>query len=477
MSGDSTVGLTQEQCDFVVVGAGFAGLTAALRLSRHGSVIVLEARDYVGGRVLTNKLADGTWLDEGGTWFGPGQDYAYALAREMKVNLYPTYYKGDTVLLLADGTRVVSSDPENFPLMAICEAVDALWVLTELEEMAKEVPLDKPWNAPKAREWDQQTFAAWVDAQVDDAVARETVKTVMEGYFTCDPAEFSLLDALYLIHSHHGFAGLASTHGGDQQDRVEGGMQSIAHAIHHQLGKAVRLSSPVRVMRQVDGGVEAVYDGGVVRAKFAVVAMPPTVAGRISYDPPLPVERAMLVERAPSGEVIKFLLAYETPFWRKDGYSGMSGAVAHPITMTIDGSTNRDNLPALLIAFASGRHARAYAKLPKEERKQRVLDTLATRFNNPLAKTPIGYFEHDWSDDPWSGGGMIVHFPPGVLTNFGPALTACSGLIHWAGSESSGAFHCSINAAIASGDRACRDIVAAMKGSGPASAAATPLPT
>jgi monoamine oxidase len=132
--------------------------------------------------------------------------------------------------------------------------------------------------------------------------------------------------------------------------------------------------------------------------------------------------------------------------------------------MTIDGCTNRPGDPGLMIAFARGRHARALARLSKDERRCRVLDTLAKRFG-PLAATPLGgaegFFEHNWSTDPWSGGGMIAHFPPGLLTNFGPALRDPMERIHWAGSESSSAFHCSINAAIESGERVCKEIVVA----------------
>jgi monoamine oxidase len=468
MPGDSTVGLPQEQCDFVVVGAGFAGLTAALRLKKHGSVIVLEARDYVGGRVRTETLEDGpwsgTWIDLGGTWFGPGQTYAYDLAAEMGVPTYPTYDKGDSVLLLPDGTVVRS--PETFPLRELCTAIDAAVVLEELEEMAKEVPLDTPWTAPQAELWDGQTWATWVDTQLADSTptARAALKSVMEGFFTADAGELSLLHVLYLIHSHGGLMGLSAVKGGDQQDRVRGGAQAIALAIQGRLGDAVRLSSPVRQINQLADGVEVVADTVVVRANRAVVAMPPTVAGRIRYEPPLSTARAMLVERAPSGEVFKFLAMYEKPFWRDAGYSGVSGAISDPITLTIDGATDKQDAPGMIFAFAAGRNSRALAQLTKADRQRRVVETLAKRFDAPEALTPVSFFEHEWSDDPWSGGGMIVHFPPGVLTNFGPALTDPVGRIHWAGSESSGAFHCSINAAIESGERAAAHVVAAMSG-------------
>jgi monoamine oxidase len=222
----------------------------------------------------------------------------------------------------------------------------------------------------------------------------------------------------------------------------------------------------VRRITQDGDGVEVVSDTVVVRAKRAVVAMPPAVSGRIQYEPPLPAARAMLTERVPFGEIIKVLIAYDQAFWRNDGRSGQSTAVSDPVGITFDGCTDADDpKPGLLIAFVFGRHARAFSLLSVEDRRQRILASLARRFG-PQAAKPIdgGYFEHEWTTDPWSGGGMIAHFPPGALTNFGPALREPTGFIHWAGSESSSAFHCSINAAIESGERVCHEIVASLGG-------------
>jgi monoamine oxidase len=470
MSTGASAGIPRVESDFVVVGAGFAGLTAAWRLSKHGSVIVLEARDRVGGRVFTGHLPDGTWLDFGGTWFGPDQKHAYALAAEMGIGTYPTYTKGDAALVLADGKVVWH--PGDITPEELCNLVGSAAVsgpaLAAFVSMYEQVPPELPWTAPSAHHWDRQTYAAWVDAQRDgeDASLLQPLFTLMEGFFCCDPAEYSLLGALYLIRSHEGILRITGIQGGDQQDRICGGAQSIANEIHRRLGGAVRLSSPVRRITQHGDGVEVVADTVVVRAKRAVVAMPPAVSGRIQYEPPLPAARAMLTERVPFGEIIKVLIAYENAFWRQDGRSGSSTAVADPIGITFDGCTDaEDPKPGLLIAFAFGHHARALSLLSQEDRRNTILGSLAKRFG-PQAATPIdgGYFEHDWSTDPWSGGGMIAHFPPGVLTNFGPALREPTGFIHWAGSESSSAFHCSINAAIESGERVCREIVASLGG-------------
>ena len=82
--------------DYCVIGAGFAGLTAALRLKQAGrSVALLEARDRIGGRTFTEMLDDGSWIDRGGAWVGPGQDRIYAMMNEFGVGSYKQYLDCD----------------------------------------------------------------------------------------------------------------------------------------------------------------------------------------------------------------------------------------------------------------------------------------------------------------------------------------------------------------------------------------------
>lgn len=452
-----------EEVDVVVVGAGYAGLTAALRLTQATppkSVIVLEARDRVGGRVYTETLDDGTWLDFGGTWFGPGQDYAYNLACEMCVETYPTYTDGDALIVL-EGGKIVRK-PWSFPLEDLFPAAAGLLVMDEFVSMSKQVPLDEPWKASKAHEWDQQTFAAWVHSKLDDdsvAWAETVLNTTMTGFFCIDTAELSLLDALYLLHSHQGIVKLMSVQGGDQQDRVKGGAMAIAKRIQDKLGNAVRLSSPVRQIKQDDNGVEVVSDTVTVRAKQVIMAIPPALAGHVRYDPLLPSDRTLLLQRVPFGSVIKVLAKYDEPFWRKEGLTGQSFAATDPVGVTFDGCTDTGK-PGLMIAFSFGPNARALARLSKEDRKRTFVDALVKRFG-PQAASPNFYHEVDWSEEPWTQGGMFAHFPPGVLTSFGSVLREPVGRIHWAGTETSTAFHGSINGAIESGERAAKEVLQA----------------
>jgi monoamine oxidase len=448
------------ETDFVVVGAGYAGLTAALRLTQSGrSVVVLEARDRVGGRVYTETLPDGTWLDFGGTWIGPGQDQIYALAQELGVGTYPTYNTGDSVLVLEDGKIVRNAG--SFPISGLFSIAALLLVMDEFEAMGKQLPLDAPWEAPKAREWDQQTVAAWIDSQIDESLglARTALRSLMGGTFTSDPAEESLLHALYEIRTFGGFRQLMMADGGNQQDRILGGTQAMANRIAERLGDAVRLNSPVWQIRQDDQGVEVTAETGAVRAQRVIVTVPVALSGQIRYDPPLPAERALLTQRVPGGSVIKELIVYGEPFWRTDGLTGQSFALNDPVGGTLDGSTDSGK-PGILIGLSSGSQARALAHLNAADRRKAILDSLARRFG-PQAASPVEYYEHDWANEIWSRGCFGAHFPPGVLTNFGPALRAPVGRIHWAGTETSSAFHNSINGAVESGERAAREVLRA----------------
>lgn len=453
------------EADVVIVGAGFAGLSAAWQLVKEkppASVIVLEARpDRVGGRVWTKVLDDGTWLDLGGTWFGPDHSYSYKLADEMGVRRYPTYNKGDFLLILPDG-KVVRT-PESFPLSDVFPGAAVLAVMDDLEEMSKEVPLDAPWDAPRAREWDRQTFAAWVESKLDDdslALTRTVLNTTMTGLFCIDTAELSLLDALYLVHSHGGFVKLMSVKGGAMQDRLEGGAQTIANRIAEKLGDAVRLGSPVRQIMQDDSGVEVVSDTVTVRAQRVIVTVPPTLAGHLRYDPPLPADRAQLLERMPVGSVLKVVTMYDEPFWQTEGLSGQSFAATDPVGATYDGSADKHKA-GILISFVFGSNARALGRLSEVDRKLKVVDSLVRRFG-PKAGAYKLYHEVEWADELWTRGGIFAHFPTGVLTNFGSLLREPVGRIHWAGTETSSASHGSINAAIESGERAAKEVVRAM---------------
>ncbi|MEU9009374.1 FAD-dependent oxidoreductase [Streptomyces sp. NPDC048479] len=131
------------EADVCVVGAGFAGLAAARELAHAGrDVVVLEARDRVGGRAWNREMPDGTVVSAGGTWLGKGQDRMFQLCRELGMEVYPQYEQGDQVLCLNGvNHRYRGLIPKIGPV-----AVASLGLaFLRLNQMARRLPADAPW--------------------------------------------------------------------------------------------------------------------------------------------------------------------------------------------------------------------------------------------------------------------------------------------------------------------------------------------
>ncbi|RUP31492.1 MAG: FAD-dependent oxidoreductase [Mycolicibacterium sp.] len=444
--------------DFCVVGAGFAGLTAALRLKQSGrSVALLEARDRVGGRTFTEVLPDGTWIDRGGAWVGPGQDRIKALMAEYGVTEYKEYVDGDAMMVV-DGKmhRYSGTIPWAMSPWAIANLGAGL---LEIGQMCKTIPFDAPWEAKKAAEWDRITLGEWLHRNIRSHQAREMLDMAMAGIYTSAASETSLLWALHQMGSGGGPVFVISNSGGAQDARVRGGMGAIYGPMAAELADALHLSRPVNLIAQDDDGVTIHSERLTVRAKHAIVAVPLAVATQIDYEPVLPVDRMFLHRRMPGGAVYKISIVYETAFWRADGLCGQSAAPGSPATLTIDACTDTGT-PGIMCVITEGPAARRLGLLDPAERKAVVVKELVDRFG-PKAASPNSYHEQNWTVERYSGGGMISHAPPGVLTEFGHALRTPCGRIHWAGTESSAIMCGWIDGAVRSGERAAAEVLAA----------------
>src|SRR5262245_58594859 len=165
------------EADVCVVGAGYAGLTAARRLQQGGkSVVVLEARDRIGGRIWTYHLSDGSPVDRGGGWVANRHDAILRLAKEFGVSTYKTYVAGYH-LLVGDGrTRRYRG---LIPKISPAAILTIMLAQMKLDRMAKTIPVESPWTAARAAEWDALSIASFLERSgIRTTIARDLFDSV-----------------------------------------------------------------------------------------------------------------------------------------------------------------------------------------------------------------------------------------------------------------------------------------------------------
>ncbi len=446
------------RADVIVIGAGLAGLAAASDLAHHGhSVVVLEARDRVGGRTLNQPVGDGEVVEVGGQWVGPGQDRLLARAKALGIRTFKTYTKGAQIFdYLGRQTHFSGLIP---PLPAP-DAADFNTLLAKIVQLTATVPLDKPWTARDAIALDGQTLETWKLANSSTPGARFLFDLVTESVFAAEPRDLSLLHALFYFHSGNGVINLSSTAGGAQDSRFVGGSQLVSIRMAQRLGRRVVLNAPARRIAHTAHGATVTTDAGTWHGKVVIVAMAPTLAGRIDYDPPLPAARDQLTQRVPQGSVIKYEAVYPKPFWRAEGLSAYSNSDRSPVRLTYDNSPP-SGTPGVLLGFVTGRDARRLSTMGAAARRRAVLAAF-TRLLGARAAHPRMLIEHNWSEEPWTRGCYEGYLPPGVWTDYGAALRAPIGRIHWAGTETSEVFMGYMDGAVRSGERAASEVRSAL---------------
>jgi monoamine oxidase len=433
------------------VGAGLAGLAAALELVDHGrSCVVLEARDRVGGRVHTIRepFANGLHGEAGAEYINSEHAYTRAMLRRFcllngRAPTAPRLYA--LAGRQAVGRSVTVLGPEI--------AADLRRLGRRTAALGRRVPNPyKPWLAPEARDLDGRSVHDWLDELSLSPSTLAYLSVWQRLDYSIENDRISLLqfardDRLYRLES------------GRSMGRPAEGMDALPRAMAAELGDRVRLGLKVCQLRQNEHGVVVVYEQaeGIaeVAADRAIVTVPAAALDSIEFTPGLPGKQAQAFQRLGYGTVVKVLLQFRRRFWLTN--HRLRGVMTDlPFMSAWDATRDQPGEQGILGIYTAGENGRCLAAMAEFDRIQWCLSQLDQIFPDASNLFQVGY-SAVWDRDPFSQG-TYSYFAPGDLTRLAPYLAEPAGRIHFAG-EHTDAWQATMNGAISSGIRAARETI------------------
>jgi monoamine oxidase len=422
----------EELLDVIIIGGGIAGLTAAYRLEQLGisDILIVEARNEVGGRTLNIPVSGGYVAEGGGQWIGGSQTAIMDLLEELGIDSFPSFLDGEAV-----GEGTLGSNAQA----AFDNAV------TEINSLADTIPLDSPWDAPDALALDNTSLNGWLISTAGN------INAYLELYgsvvaFLGEAQSISLLYFLYYVKSAGSFEALSTD---AQESRISGGAQALSLALKAIINSPISLNNPVVSIDDQGQQIEVVTNDATYCAKKIIIAMSPSDANNIDFISDLPENRVSLQNNWVMESGAKISLVYDTPFWRELGYNGT--AYGNALFFTSDNSPE-DGSTGILVGFPNN----GFLNQNQADREQ-IAKNEVESFFGPEAQNNIDYTETNWTDEPFIAG-CTSPIPQGVLTSVGTALAEPAGNIHWAGTESSSIWTGYMDGAVRSGQRSAMEV-------------------
>ena len=433
-----------------VLGAGLAGLAAAISLADQGvDVRVLESRPRVGGRVQTLRqaFADGLYAEAGAEFIGPGHRVVLDFLARYGLSAPP---RPEGRRLFRFQGRV---EPGEVAVARRTARGDARRLQRRIARLAERVDdPERAWASAAGPELDGQSLGAWLDdARLDPLVrAREAVWITVD--YGVEPERISLL--MYARDERLLQLGPAGP-----TRCILGGADQLPAAMATELGPRVHCSTAVLGVEQEAGSLSVEFEqegaAGRLRAEFAIVALPLAAARQLKLCPPFEAERRAALERVGLGSVLKIMLQTRRRFWRELGLDG--GMLSDGLCQAGYESTHSQaGERGILTIYTAGAAARTLAALPEAERLTRCVEQLEALY--PGCGDQIERaVATSWDEQPASGG-AYSHFPPDTLLAAGPWLARPLGRLHFAG-EHTDHWQATMNGALNSGLRAAREVL------------------
>ncbi|MDQ0254862.1 monoamine oxidase [Evansella vedderi] len=432
--------------DVIIVGAGLAGLYAAKELTKTGyNVIILEGQSRVGGRVLSFPYNGGR-VELGAQWIAPTHYRVHSLIAEAKLKLSPTYKKGKSLYYKINMSNEVQTNPFSLRML-----VDILRFKRKLEKLAKRIPVNAPWEAQNAEFLDSQSVEDFHNQELRTDTGKLLVRRKLEEMLCKTLEDVSLLDLLWCIHT----AGSINNILTGEAFWLKEGCQRLVEHLSNELQHCLHIGVVVEAIHWKKDSVTVYSKGKEWTGKTVILTVPPPTYRCIHFDPPLPMLNKQFIESVSPSFVIKCFVIYSRPFWREKGLSGTTYVGEGPVYMTVDSSINEE--AGILTVIVAGNEGKSFEKLTESERREKVIKLLIKLYGEE-AKSPICYMDKNWLGDPFIVGGYGVHFSPGQLTKFKDSFLKPIGPIHFAGSETALEWRLYMEGALASGERAAKEI-------------------
>ncbi|XP_022063787.2 probable flavin-containing monoamine oxidase A [Acanthochromis polyacanthus] len=460
--------MTAEIWDVIIVGAGLSGLSAAHLLRKRNAklrILILEGKDRVGGRTVTSEIPAANGVDSwdfGGQWVGSTQTHILELIEELGLEVYPQFSTGKKVHHMGGPTSKVRTYRTNIPTLSPAVLMDFTQLLWKIDRLCATVCVQDPSRTPNAVQLDSMTLQTYLEQHAWTSDLKGEVELCSRAVFGMEPSQMSFLFFLMYAAAAGGLLPLLeSTPGSAQELKIKGGTQQLSECLADRVGwKNVRLGSAVTAIWQDAEWARVTTATDTFLCRAVIVTCPPHLAAKIHYEPALTSQREYLTQNMPVGHMIKFIITYQTAFWREKGFSGeiMAGPSTEcPFCVTFDATSPNGN--AALVGFISGQQATYWTSKEAGERRNAVLSSLV-KYLGPEAASFIHYEEKDWAKEDYSGGCPVNVMAPGLLTYYHPSLRRPCGRIHWAGTETATQWCGYMSGAVQSGQRAALEILA-----------------
>ncbi|XP_044030718.1 probable flavin-containing monoamine oxidase A isoform X1 [Siniperca chuatsi] len=460
--------MTTEIWDVVIVGAGLSGLSAAHLLRKRNAklrILIAEGKDRVGGRTVSTEIPAASGVDcwdFGGQWVGSTQTHILELIKELGLETYPQFNSGKKVHHMGGPGAKVRSYRTSIPALSPVVLVDLTQLLWKIDRLCATVCVQDPSKTPNAVELDSMTLHSYIEQHAWTAELKEEMGLCSRSVFGMEPSQMSFLFFLMYAAAAGGVLPLLeSTPGSAQEFKIKGGTQQLSECLAEHVGwKNVRLGSAVTAIWQDAEWARVTTATNNFLCRAVIITCPPHLAAKIHYQPALPSQREFLTQNMPVGHMIKFIITYQTAFWKEMGFSGeiVAGSSSDcPFCVTFDATSPSGN--AALVGFIAGQQASRWSSKEGGERRKAVLSSLV-KYLGPEAASFIHYEEKDWAKEDYSGGCPVNVMTPGLLTYYHPSLRRPCGRIHWAGTETATQWCGYMSGAVQAGQRAALEVLA-----------------